>query len=345
MLTKNRIKWLDVCRGIGIITVVIVHTNIAIKEYLLWFNMPLFFFLSGYFYKPRTDYIKFLKVKLIYFLVPYMVFLVLLSIPEYTSYTIQMFQDQDPEIDWIRKIIGVSIYKLYGGNNLWGWFGVFWFITCLFFTQQFYNLIYNKFGSRKMLFFGVIISFYCLAMLDQWFLKGVNFPWNINVVAMALPFYCLGHLSARYPTNSNQKIINLAAIIIFATGIILAHWLKLNLILNMKIKMYGIFIVNILLATSGIILVQNTSKWIGNFRYIENILMELGKSSLVIMYLHLLVLLTLKNVFNIENELARIIIALIIPYLLYKIISLNKNLRKLFLGDFKQDTVPNKSAK
>lgn len=56
MTKDNRIEWIDICKGIGIILVVIGHTGIgqispAIYDYIYSFHMPLFYFLSGLTFK------------------------------------------------------------------------------------------------------------------------------------------------------------------------------------------------------------------------------------------------------------------------------------------------------
>jgi polysaccharide biosynthesis protein PslL len=49
-IIKQREIWIDVAKGLGIITVVIGHSEIPFaKHYFYWFHMPLFFILSGYF--------------------------------------------------------------------------------------------------------------------------------------------------------------------------------------------------------------------------------------------------------------------------------------------------------
>lgn len=58
-MEKERLSWLDVLKGIGIILVVMGHiySNSIIFNWLYSFHMPLFFFSAGCVYKNRSVYI------------------------------------------------------------------------------------------------------------------------------------------------------------------------------------------------------------------------------------------------------------------------------------------------
>lgn len=64
---KERIQYLDICKGVGIIFVVLGHiiqTN-PIRTWIYSFHMPLFFFLSGYiFYFTKITELKNLLKKI-----------------------------------------------------------------------------------------------------------------------------------------------------------------------------------------------------------------------------------------------------------------------------------------
>ena len=55
---KTRIQYFDIAKGIGIILMIIGHCGIKnqyIKHFIYSFHMPLFFLISGYFFKYRED--------------------------------------------------------------------------------------------------------------------------------------------------------------------------------------------------------------------------------------------------------------------------------------------------
>ncbi|MEH1782204.1 MAG: acyltransferase family protein [Nostoc sp.] len=334
---SQRIEWIDCWKGLAIITVVVGHIVNPVSKYIFWFHMPLFFFISGYLYSKKTDYSAFFQKKCFYLLVPYFSFLFLFTLLQYLPLIIDSWQQK--KILPIDKLIGFIIpviwKQVYGGANLVLWFGVFWFVTCLFFTQQLYNLIYVKFGSNNWLMIKIMLGSYCLAMINYFYLKNVVFPWNINVVAMALPFYWLGHMAAKsFLINSKTLIFLIIGIIIFLTAMLLDIVSLLPLNFNMKSTNYGVLIVNVIIALSGIIITQKLALLLYNKPYIGTVLRELGSASMIIMYLHQPIQITIKSypIFAVQG--ISVIDTLVISYIIYKIIFNYSIMRQLFLGDF-----------
>ena len=89
---KERIEWVDIAKGIGILTVTGCHTIYLGYSYpVIAFNMQLFFFLSGLMYKDKKDcFLSFLESKTKALLKPWAImlclsFIVCLTIPEWRS--------------------------------------------------------------------------------------------------------------------------------------------------------------------------------------------------------------------------------------------------------------------
>ncbi|MEM9923362.1 MAG: acyltransferase family protein [Cyanobacteria bacterium P01_D01_bin.50] len=331
---SQRITWIDCWKGIAIVTVVAGHIlDLEIAKYIFWFHMPLFFFVSGYLYKEKSNYLSFFKNKFLHLIVPYISFLILFSIPTFAMYIGELWQTK--QLDSLYKLLFFGFNQLYGGQLLTESFGTFWFVTCLLFTQQLYNFIYTKFGNYKYLINIIMLDVYCLAMIDYWFFKDIIFPWNINVVLMALPFYWLGHMvSQNSNIFSSKKLIILAAI----TLIIMFFIDKLSLLeltFDMKHKSYGIPIINLLIAVSGIIIVQQMAQIANKINFIDRLTRELGGASMAIMYLHQPIQFGLKEVPFFSEGIIRLIAGLLIPYIIYKIIINFSLTRKFLLGDFK----------
>ncbi|MEH2174625.1 acyltransferase family protein [Nostoc sp.] len=336
---SQRIEWIDCWKGLGIITVVVGHIVSPGAKYIYWFHMPLFFFISGYLYREKTDYSAFLKKKFFNLIVPYLSFLFLFSLFQYLPLIMNSWQQK--QFLPIDKIIIFTFLiickKFYGGANLVLWFGVFWFVTCLFFTQQLYNLIYIKFGSNNLLMLKIMLCCYSLAMINYYLIKNVVFPWNINVVVMALPYYWLGHMAAK-SLLINHKLLILG-IIIFLSAILLDEGNLLHFPFNMKNTSYGVLILNFVIALSGIIITQQLAVLLHKISHIGNAMRELGNSSMLIMYLHQPIQITMKNYSIFAFPGIRVIGALIISYIIYKIIINYSIMRQLFLGDFPTDAV------
>lgn len=83
----SRIAFIDVAKGFGITPVVLGHSWLVTLEHTKWlketiyaFHMPLFFFLSGMFFRPNTPYIDFTRSKSAQLLKPYLVVLLSLGV-------------------------------------------------------------------------------------------------------------------------------------------------------------------------------------------------------------------------------------------------------------------------
>ena len=77
-MSHERIEWIDVVKGIGILLVAGSHIfGGAVGKYSEWFYMPLFFFLSGYLYAHAAGW-SFIGKRVRHLLLPYAAFMVLL---------------------------------------------------------------------------------------------------------------------------------------------------------------------------------------------------------------------------------------------------------------------------
>jgi fucose 4-O-acetylase-like acetyltransferase len=334
MSQSQKITWIDCWKGIAIVIVVAGHIlDLKVAKYIFWFHMPLFFFISGYLYKEKYDYLPFFKKKFLHLIVPYISFIILFSLPIYATYISDIWQNK--QLDSLYQLLLFILKQLYGGKILTGNFSVFWFITCLFFTQQLYNFLYTKFGSDKWLINIIMLNTYCLAMVDYWFFQNIRFPWNIDVVLMALPFYWLGHIASQNPTIFNyKKLISISGITLILVALIDKFYL-LELTFDMKHKSYGILILNLIIAIAGIIIVQQMAKTASQISLFDGFTREIGAASMIIMYLHQPIQIGLKDVFFLNQGIIRLIAGLFIPYIVYKIIINFSITRKFLLGEFK----------
>lgn len=80
---KSHELWIDVLKGIAIILVVYGH-NCTDNSFVQAFHMPLFFLLSGFLFspKPARTYLHRSVTRLV---VPYVVFLVIIALPQLAS--------------------------------------------------------------------------------------------------------------------------------------------------------------------------------------------------------------------------------------------------------------------
>ena len=275
----NRKKWIDVMKGILIIFVVIGHTylNEDIKTFIFWFHMPLFFIISGYLMKKTKGDEKYaqnkkqyIKKKVARYIVPYFSFYILNCI-------------------LIGKFSLKSFLKLlYGGQNLGG---VYWFPICMIISMILFLQINFKVKSseKKKL---IIILLYFIAIVESNVVKIFqieNFvlPWCIGILPLAITYISIGFFWREF--TNRKSIVNIIVIIITLLLILLQSFNIINVKIDMKYEQYTNLIFVIVIPILFFVIVSNISKLIEKSKTISNILAYIGKSSMVIMYLHLLI--------------------------------------------------------
>ncbi len=72
----KRVAYIDIAKGIGILLVVLAHNDLQafapfLHQFIYAFHMPLFFFLSGLFFKPEIGFLELLKKRFDSLLKPY----------------------------------------------------------------------------------------------------------------------------------------------------------------------------------------------------------------------------------------------------------------------------------
>ncbi|MEO1430578.1 MAG: acyltransferase family protein [Cyanobacteria bacterium J06633_8] len=327
-------SWIDCWKGIA--TALLVLGNVLdfhYAKYIFWFHIPLFLFVSGYMYSANQNYWSFFKNKFFRLIVPYISFLTLFSLPTVIIYIQNIFVNK--QLNPLCELILFVLKQLYGGKILTDYFSLFWVITCLFFTQQLYNLIYTTIAGDKWLMNIIMLDAYSLAIIDYLFFGDVIFPLNIDVVLMALPFYWLGHMASQHTNIFNSiKLPSVAAIILFTTFLI-DKFSPIELTFDMRHKIYGIPILNLVIAASGIVIFLQIAQTIHKNKLFNSIIGEIGAASMAIIYLHQPIQFFLKQVSFLNQVIIRFIAALFIPYLIYKIIINFSLTRKFLLGEFK----------
>jgi fucose 4-O-acetylase-like acetyltransferase len=314
LVTKeNKIEWIDTVKGIGIISVIISHLleDGLVANFINIFHMPLFFFISGYLFKPDKDNRKkfFLK-KIIHLVVPYLSFLLMILV-------VQHFVQQTPFNKSSIKLF------LWGGTELRGWTATFWFVSCLFFTQQIFKLLsaYNE-----KIIASVCMVFLSIAYINSYFFQTLSFPLAINIVFYSLPIMFMGYL---YKVHFEKKTThNIVLCTILFIVILFLCSLFPSITIAMKYSNYGVPLISL---SCGIILTHIFIVFSKFLHIHTNMLSYIGQASMVIMYLHQSIQFGIKQYFT-ENLYVRFSFALLVPLIIYYILSKSSCSRFIFLG-------------
>ena len=179
---KNRIEYIDLAKGICIMLVVISHCQIDIP-YLNYIRMPLYFVLSGLFFKEYTGFLDFVIRKTNKILIPFLFFYLLGFLLYYLLYLVA----PDVRINSVveRFYLYDPIYSQLCVNS------PLWFLLSLYTVNIIFYLI-NKI-SRSIWVLGVVMLLVALCAYickeQEWFL-----PIYLEKSLFYMPFFFLGNV-------------------------------------------------------------------------------------------------------------------------------------------------------
>ena len=279
-LTRNnkRIEYIDIAKGITILLVILGHclNDGIIRQYIYSFHMPLFYILSGYFFKKQKTK-DLLKKGFKRLVLPYIVTsMVILS-----AYIFKSIIKQENVIDiamqWIQAILyGSGEDRLFLGISIRA-IGAIWFLISLFWAQLLFNY-FLKINSRCMK-----IAFLIFFSLLGFILPNyIWLPFSIETAFVAILFLYVGYLMRNKKIFENKFDFKYKCII-FITWLIGAKFCKTLVDSNY----YNFYYFNILIGICGSYLLIELSKVINIYtNYVKRFLQWCGENSLYILCVH-----------------------------------------------------------
>jgi len=308
---KNRQQWIDIAKGLGIITVAAGHSGSSSAYFLYWFHMPLFFIISGYLFKPLEDWLSVFNwsvKRTCQLLLPYLSFLAMIVIVEYYL--------GNKNLDY-HKIADSFAFNFYpGGRYTGGFYVIFWFVTCLYATQIVFALLHKAFRSSGICLVIIGIAFLLahyapfIVLTNQY-----RIPWNIDVALFTLTYYAFGFFARDVLKNLNARI-SAASIAVTAALILCGAMGLFKYSINLKYGTYDNLILDLTIPIVISIALFAVSQKLASHKA-SDVLALLGKYSLPIMYLHLPVNIILHNYYNYNyGVFAFVLIGLAVPVVL-----------------------------
>lgn len=200
---KQRIQYIDLAKGFCIILVVAYHVNKALHfnqfplfwETLSVFRMPLYFFLSGLFFKEYEGFFGFFLRKVNKLLIPFFFFYIVTSFA--LSNIMNLFGLPVPD----SESLGVSglwafVYEKFSN-------GPIWFLLALFIVNIYFYviLVAVKQMTSNPNIVAAIVTLVCLGLgfFSVTFISGrYNLYCFMDTAMSALPFFAMGYLFFRY---------------------------------------------------------------------------------------------------------------------------------------------------
>ena len=288
----QRLLWVDYAKLIGVWCVAINHVNVTDFTYIYWilsFHMPLFFTLSGFVDKGISSVSDTIKKGYKSLLVPYFWFYII----TYLWWLAVTFR-RHPEIydhnfmnGFIKPMLGLLLGEGYH-TSLSTMINVpLWFLVGLFFCKVIFSISLS-FDRKK--YSGLItiniLSLIIIYLRNNYF--HINLFWSIDTAIMAIPFYTFGFFIKDFFDKIDLGIINkiILAVLILIVGFLLS---RLNGQVDINTCNYGknifVYYINGMIGTLAIIFFTRI------FMHLNlPLLVYLGKNSLTIFALHLILI-------------------------------------------------------
>lgn len=217
--TKKRIEFIDLAKGICILLVVLLHVDNNFGEaikIMSIFRMPLYFVLSGMFFKTYESFYNFTKKKTNKLLIPFLSTFFIISIP--TSYWLNSINGFDTTIS---TLFFAENDRLNLGIN-----GASWFLICLFIVNIIFYIIFLL--SRHNVIVIAIIGGICGITGYLLNVYELYLPMWLDSSLTATPFFIIGYAIKQYSDILYEQFSNKHYFLLIGAFIALLIIYKIN---------------------------------------------------------------------------------------------------------------------
>lgn len=296
---------LDIMRGIGMLCVMLAHTAVIDVSFILPFEIPVFWFISGYLmHDSKSIYTKTIWNRIGKSFKEYVLYnsIILMAFVFIHHISIK-------EILW--AIVGIiysrfALFPMGNVNNIYFLTiqnAPLWFLTSKMVIDLIVIIIIRRKYNITMAMIIALIFSMCLQKFP------ILLPWSIDTVGVGILFTLLGYVFCSHSEFIEERYKNWYVII---WGVLYGVCIFINPNANISIRYYGdghlSYIVYIVSASIGIMIMWKIIKLIGGYfpKIIVSVLVMIGRNTLPILGLHYFLYCTLdiiKERFHIEvNE-------------------------------------------
>lgn len=195
MEVKERIEYIDLAKGICIILVLFFHIGqygTRIETSLFFFRMPLYFFISGLFFKSYNGFKFFIVKKINKLIIPFLFFyFVAILVGFLGDYFFNLYEKGIINEPFHWTIFFDVFLKLGQGKNI-AFNSPIWFLLSLFEVNVIFYLLYSCLEKKYLLIVSLLIGFIVLEF-------GINgLPYFLDLSLKYLPFFTMGFILKEY---------------------------------------------------------------------------------------------------------------------------------------------------
>ena len=280
---NNRILWVDIAKGIGIILVIIAHSlvknqHIYSRGLIYSFHMPMFFILAGYTVTANptlATFKKSIKNRLIRLLLPALVCYLITSIFQAVK---SISENTILLKDFLcNRLLGLLFCE---GMDIYAWnikipgIGMLWFFFVLFFSFLVFYLLHLIKDLINVTLFSILISVIGYFIIIYF----VTIPFSFEIALLLLPFLSFGQYILPKIDLSSIRILLISGalwLILFIVSYQLSH--SYFEIVPKTLPYYPICFLTAIL---GSLFIFCISKNLSNTKYFSKAFSIIGKNSL-----------------------------------------------------------------
>lgn len=288
----GRIKEVDIAKGVGILLVVIGHLidqfdveGQIVYRFIYLFHMPLFFFLSGMFFREEEKFSVFFIKKFKRLFVPFALANLFFFAVEMTRAYI-LGDRYDGSLGWVSlpySVFGLGTVPSMLVHSTW-------FILALFRIYILYWLLDKLLGNRKLLLLFTCFVTGVIGMITAWD------ELMIGQTLASLPFFCMGNVCGTGFLN-NKKLFDTKRSVVFMTlSIPVLYFISKYQLTNMAVNCYGNIAFFFLGAVVGILFILWLCVLLQHANLLSNTFSFIGQHTLSILIWHVFAMLVLSKI-------------------------------------------------
>lgn len=291
---SKRLVHIDVARGFGILTVVLAHNVIVydtgwLYELIATYLLPLFFFLSGVFFRPTESFKELIIKRADAFLKPFFVIQFLLGL----RYIV--FQGQNP----LQTLLRI----LYASGETIEWVPL-WFLPHLFVVYivgwaiiKFAKLDKTHIAVRFLVLLSLLlIGYYTIQMFwrvplviggepvvlfgQPVILPGL--PFTMDGAPFSVFYFLIGYLTREQVKNfKNSPVLFIGSLAVF-----LILYLTTECVIDLDDRYYNHIVSATVAGLLGTYIVISISKFLAVYPKVASVLSYIGMNSLILLLFH-----------------------------------------------------------
>lgn len=257
---------IDFAKGATIILMIYDHVLLG-GSFITSFHMPLFFILSGYFFKDLTIKQTLIK-KAKGLLIPYAVTDLTYCVLEYIKNSFD--PDFQPEVFIKAKVVG-----FFTGNNHY----ITWFFIALFFAHIIYAIIIKLSKGHVVLYTLLVLGISVVGYIIS--TPKVLLPFQIDIAMVCVLFIAVGHMYNKYA----KKISCKATFVMLGVSLVIWIWgiLEGGIVLSFRYMPW--YPLCVIAPICGTYVVMFVYKYLDKIPYFNELIRWFGRNTISIMFL------------------------------------------------------------